>query len=215
MTERRHGHHGPREARGHPGPDAERGPEVEAPAEPAAGSAEEPRPAPEAGDEPAPVELAVPLGEYRAMETRALAAEARLRELADSFRAAQQDLESARARLERDQALRVRESLARAFGGVLAALDHLDLAMEHAEDGPLKAGLALSLRQLHDALAAEGLERVTTVGLPFDPVVAEAVAVAPTSDPAQANLVVEEYRPAYALGGQVIRAAQVRVAKLA
>jgi molecular chaperone GrpE len=175
-------------------------------------------PAPAGADEApaaAPVELAVPLGEYRAVEARALAAEAKLREVAESFRAAQQDLESARARLERDQALRVREALARSFAGLLAALDHLDLAMEHADDGPLKAGLALSLRQMHDALSAEGLERVPTVGRPFDPSTAEAVAIAPTADPAEDNLVVEEYRPAYALGGQVIRAGQVRVAKLA
>jgi len=205
MKDRQHGH------RGHHPPQGHDAPEEAAPAaaEPA------PEPAPDGTGEPAPVELVVPAGQYHAMEARALAAEAKLREVADSFRAAQQDLESARARLERDQALRVRESLARAFGGVLAALDHLDLAMEHADDGPLKAGLALSLRQLHDALSAEGLERVPTVGLPYDPSTAEAVAVVPTSDPGQDNRVVEEYRPAYALGGQVIRAAQVRVAKLA
>jgi len=201
MKDRQHGHRGHDEPHGHDAPE-ETGPTAA-------------EPAPDETGEPAPVELVVPAGQYLAMEARALAAEAKLREVADSFRAAQQDLESARARLERDQALRVRESLARAFGGVLAALDHLDLAMEHADDGPLKAGLALSLRQLHDALSAEGLERVPTVGLPYDPSTAEAVAVVPTSDPGQDNRVVEEYRPAYALGGQVIRAAQVRVAKLA
>ena len=201
MKDRPHGHRGHHEPRGHDAPE-ETGPTAA-------------EPAPDGTGETAPVELVVPAGQYLAMEARALAAEAKLREVADSFRAAQQDLESARARLERDQALRVRESLARAFGGVLAALDHLDLAMEHADDGPLKAGLALSLRQLHDALSAEGLERVPTVGLPYDPSTAEAVAVVPTSDPGQDNRVVEEYRPAYALGGQVIRAAQVRVAKLA
>ena len=201
MKDRPHGHRGHHEPQGHDAPE-ETGPTAA-------------EPAPDGTGETAPVELVVPAGQYLAMEARALAAEAKLREVADSFRGAQQDLESARARLERDQALRVRESLARAFGGVLAALDHLDLAMEHADDGPLKAGLALSLRQLHDALSAEGLERVPTVGLPYDSSTAEAVAVVPTSDPGQDNRVVEEYRPAYALGGQVIRAAQVRVAKLA
>jgi molecular chaperone GrpE len=158
--------------------------------------------------------LAIPLGQFRAMEERALAAEARLREVAASYDAARRDLEGARARLERDQEQRVREALGRAFAGVLAALDHLELALAHADDGPLKAGVALTLRQLQDALAAEGLERVPTVGLPFDAATSEAVAIAPTSDPAQNDLVVEEYRPAYALRGQLIRAAQVRVAKL-
>ena len=208
MKDRQHGPHGHREPRGHDASDETGAPAPETDA--TRGPAAEPAPA-----EPAAVELVVPVGEYRGMEARALAAEAKLREVADSFRAAQQDLENTRARLERDQAQRVREALARSFGGVLAALDHLDLAMEHADDGPLKAGLALSLRQLHDALAAEGLERVPTIGRPFDPSTAEAVAIAPTSDPGQDNLVIEEYRPAYALGGQVIRAAQVRVAKLA
>lgn len=206
MKDRHHGHHGQH---------GQHGPREHASHDEAQAAGIEPASAPEPAPAPAPVELVVPAGQVHAMEARALAAEAKLREVADAFRAAQQDLENARARLERDQALRVREVLARAFGGVLAALDHLDLAMEHADDGPLKAGLALSLRQLHDALAAEGLERVATIGRPFDPATAEAVAVVPTADPDQNDLVVEEYRPAYALGGQVIRPAQVRVAKLA
>jgi len=136
------------------------------------------------------------------MEARALAAEAKLREVADSFRAAQQDLENTRARLERDQAQRVREALARSFGGVLAALDHLDLAMEHADEGPLKAGLALSLppaaRRAGGGGTGAGADDRSTVRSST----AEAVAIAPTSDPGQDNLVIEEYRPAYALGGR-------------
>ncbi len=210
------GHHGPHQPvhdRRRVGPNGERRheappePEEEGLAEFVPGADAEPKTGAAAG----PV---VPAEALRAMEERALAAEAKLREVAESFRAAQRDLENTRARLERDQEQRVRETLARAFGGVLGAIDHLELAMEHAEDGPLKAGVALTVRQLQDALAAEGLERLETLGRPFDPSISEAVAVVPTADPEQNDVVVEVYRPAYSLRGQVIRPAQVRVAKL-
>lgn len=204
-----HDEHPPVHDRRRVGPDGERRPEA-APQPEEEGLAEWVPP----GDAGTPDEPLVPAERLRAMEERALAAEAKLREVAESFRAAQRDLENTRARLERDQEQRVREALARAFGGVLGAIDHLELAMEHVEDGPLKAGVALTLRQLQEALAAEGLERIETLGRTFDPSTSEAVAVVPTNDPAQNDLVVEQYRPAYALGGQVIRPAQVRVAKL-
>jgi len=152
-----------------------------------------------------------PVDEAEEWERRAREAESRLGELADGYRRARLELEAVRARLERDQELRVQEALGRAFQGVIAALDGLDRALEHAEDGPLAAGVRLVHRMLLDALSAEGVERLELVGQPFDPAIAEAVATSPAADPADANTVAEVLRAGYRLGDRVLRAAQVRV----
>ncbi len=159
-----------------------------------------------------PVPEMVPLEELRGWEQRARDAEAKLSELADTYRRARGDLESARARLERDQDVRVRDALGRAFAGILAALDNLDRALSHAEPGPLAEGVDLVRRQLLEAMAAQGLERIEVLGQVFDPALAEAVATTPAESPEQAHHVVEEYRAGYRLGDRVLRPAQVRVA---
>lgn len=150
--------------------------------------------------------------ELKEWERRARDAEARLAELADAYRRAREDLKAARARLERDQEIRVKDALGRAFERILATVDSLDRALSHAEDGPLFEGLQLARRQLLEALAGEGVERIEVLGLPFDPTVAEAVVTTPAETPEQANTVVEELRAGYRLGERILRPAQVRVA---
>ncbi len=144
-------------------------------------------------------------------ERRAREAEAKLGELADAFRRGREELAAVRARLERDQERRVREAVGRAFEKILAGLDSLERALQHAPEGPLADGVRLVQKQLLDALAAEGLERIETVGLPFDPNVAEAVVTTPAGGEAP-QTVVEEFRPGYRIGDRVLRPAQVRVA---
>jgi len=162
-----------------------------------------------AAAEPAPD--MVPVDAAEEWERRAREAESRLAELADGYRRARLELEAVRARLERDQELRVQDAKGRVFQGVIAALDGLDRALEHAEDGPLAEGVRLVQRMLLDALNAEGVERLELIGRPFDPAVAEAVATSPAAAPAQANTVVAVVRAGYKLGDRVLRAAQVRV----
>jgi molecular chaperone GrpE len=154
----------------------------------------------------------VPAAEARMWEQRARAAESKLAELADALRRGRAETEAVRSRLERDQATRVREALGRSFGQVLVALDNLERALEHAGDSPLADGVRLVQRQILDALAAEGLERIEVLGLPFDPNVAEAVATCPAATPEQASTVVAEIRAGYRLGDRIVRPAQVQVA---
>ncbi len=153
--------------------------------------------------------LAAELEEWR---RRAQDAEARLAELAESYRRARDDLNAARARLERDQESRVKDAVGRAFERILATVDSLDRALSHADEGPLADGLQLVQRQLLDALAAEGVERIEVLGRPFDPSVAEAVVTSPAETPAEAGAVLEEVRAGYRLGERILRPAQVRVA---
>lgn len=165
------------------------------------------------GDGAAAAETAVfpGLEEWR---RRAEAAEAKLAEVAGHFQRAKADLEAARLRLERDQETRVREAVGRAFLGILGALDNLDRALAHAPEGPLAEGLRLAQRQILEAMIAQGLSRLDLAGNPFDPALAEAVMVTAVDDPAQDQVVLEELRPGYSLGGRTLRPAQVRVGSL-
>ena len=67
--------------------------------------------------------------------------------------------------------------------------------------------------RLRQALAAEGVEEFETVGKPFDPAIAEAVATEPTDDPARDGVVVEETERGFMLRGALLRPARVRVAR--
>lgn len=165
-----------------------------------------------AAEAPGAAALAEAEAAARVWEERARTAEGRLADLQDSFLRAKEDLAATRARLERDQERRVRDALGRAFSSILEALDGFDRALAHAGDDPLAEGVRLVQKQLLDALAGEGLERIETLGKPFDPNVAEAVLSCPAEDPAARQTVVEEYRAGYRLGERVLRAAQVKVA---
>jgi molecular chaperone GrpE len=152
--------------------------------------------------------------ELQQWQERALAAEAKLRDFAQAFTTYRQEHDAIRMRIERDREQRIRESLARSFTRILEALDNLEAALEYAQGNPLAQGLQLSLKGIHEALGAEGLERLSLVGDEFNPQFAAAVAAVPVTNPELHNKVLAEMRAGYVIGGLVVRPAQVRVGRL-
>lgn len=73
----------------------------------------------------------------------------------------------------------------------------------------LLAGLEMTERTLVDTFAKHGLKRVGAKGEAFDPRVHQAVAQAPSDQPA--GVVVEVMQPGYMLGERTLRAAMVIV----
>jgi molecular chaperone GrpE len=74
------------------------------------------------------------------------------------------------------------------------------------------AGYAMSLERLNRALEQHGLERIKSVGMPFDPETMEVVEV--VKEPGRTGSeVLEEVRPGYRWNGQLFRPAHVRVAR--
>jgi molecular chaperone GrpE len=69
----------------------------------------------------------------------------------------------------------------------------------------------LIYKQLADALARQGLERIPAKGAPFDPFVHQAIERVETADAAD-GVVLEELQPGYKFKGMVVRPAMVRVA---
>jgi molecular chaperone GrpE len=119
-----------------------------------------------------------------------------------------------RTRREVDDAKKAgREDLLRA---VLPVFDNIERAIQSAQRATdVKAvadGLSMVLRQFSDALTRTGIQKVPTIGAPFDPGVHEAIQQVETSDHAPGT-VIAEVQPGYVQGDRLIRAAMVVVAK--
>lgn len=152
------------------------------------------------------------------LEARVKASQARADEVLAAHRRMQQEFDAARARLNRDVEARVQRAKASTFARLLEIADHLDLALANAgaerpAGDPLVDGLRLIHGRLLAVLRDEGLERIEVLGRPFDPQVAEAVAVVEVEEPARHDVVVRETRPGYRLGDLTVRPAQVQVGR--
>jgi molecular chaperone GrpE len=131
-------------------------------------------------------------------------------EFLDDLRRLQADFENYRKRVARDAddaAVRAAGSL---VNKLLPVLDAFDLAQSHfAESSSDESqGLAQARALLLDTLAKEGLERIDSVGVDFDPQVHDAV----MHVEGEGDQVIEEVlRAGYRWKGTVLRAAMVKV----
>ena len=95
---------------------------------------------------------------------------------------------------------------------LLPLFDNLDRALGHQpeelKDNAWAAGVEQVSRQVGDALKALGVERIQSVGEPFDHNLHEAV-----SHDGEGEVVIEELQPGYKMGDRVIRHAMVKVGK--
>ena len=130
----------------------------------------------------------------------------------------QADFENYRKRVLRQQEEQSARAAVDLVGKLLPVLDTLDLARAHLAPGAEGAegaeaqALEQARGQLLDALGKEGLDRVDETGVPFDPVVHDAVAQAPDAGGGAGGVEVDEVlRAGYRWRGQVLRPAMVRV----
>jgi molecular chaperone GrpE len=96
---------------------------------------------------------------------------------------------------------------------LLEVVDELDLSLFSADDSPLAEGVRMIRDNILNRLASLGVERVSLVGRPFDPNLAEAVDTEMTANPDDDQKVVHEMRPAYRLKDRVVRPGQVKVSR--
>jgi len=100
--------------------------------------------------------------------------------------------------------------------GLLPVFDNLDRAVVHAESSTdakaIAEGVKMVLKQFVDSLGRLNIKRIGGVGVPFDPLVHEAIQQVETAEQ-PAGTVVAEVAPGYALGDRLIRAAMVVVAR--
>ncbi|MFT3925698.1 MAG: nucleotide exchange factor GrpE [Myxococcales bacterium] len=125
------------------------------------------------------------------------------------------DFDNFRKRARKDVEDAQKKGLERALLEMLPVSDNLQRAIQAAghtkEVGAIVEGVRMVLKMTEDALERLGVERVESVGQPFDPGLHEAVQQLESDQPA--GTVVHEMVPGFRLGGKLLRAAMVAVAK--
>ncbi|MDX1660117.1 MAG: nucleotide exchange factor GrpE [Nitriliruptorales bacterium] len=141
-------------------------------------------------------------------------AEARRDEYLEDVRRARAEFDNYRKRVMREGTSQRQAGIAELAGKLLDVLDDFDRTLEAANASPdesLKKGVELVYGNLVHVLKSVGLERIDETGVAFDPQRHEAVQTKPAEEPRDEPVVVEVYRPGYALGDRVLRAAMVVV----
>ena len=152
------------------------------------------------------------------LERRVAEQDRRLRQTLSAYRSQEEEFNKIRERLERDRERKLVQDRVTLFESFLVPLDNLERSIaacrEAGEAETLVQGVELVRKQFLDALAALGLERYEPTGEQFDPVWHEAMAVMPTLDPAQDDVVAAVHEAGYRYGTQVVRPARVVVSKV-
>ena len=163
------------------------------------------------GDDPPP-------GGSAPGEESALAVEiAKLREekedLHQTLVRRQADFENYRKRIERDRHEEGRRGVERLILDLIPVLDGFDRALQSHDDPAYeeyRKGLMLIRKQLWDALARHGLERIDAVGKIFDPHVHQAIERAESNEHPD-GYILHVFQDGYMFHGRVLRPAIVRV----
>ena len=124
------------------------------------------------------------------------------------------ELEAAKARVERDAKAVYAETRKQLVAELLPVLDNVDRAIA-AGDPAAVQGMQLVKRQLEAVLRGYGVERVDAAGAAFDPALHDAITTIPVTDPAQHRRVVDQIEPGYRFGGALLRPAKGVVGALA
>ena len=124
----------------------------------------------------------------------------------------QAEMDNFRKRQQRraDEAIAAEKE--RLLNRFLSVADNLGRALAHSDEpeATLYQGVELTHRELMRLLESEGVNRIESVGQPFDPNLHEALAIMPAE--VEPNTIIEEVEAGYTLGDKLLRPARVIVA---
>jgi molecular chaperone GrpE len=130
------------------------------------------------------------------------------------------DFDNYRKRVERDRGATERSGKRAVILALLDVMDDLDRALEHVDQSPdaVVEGLRAIHKRFADALKAQGVTPIESVGQQFDPMLHEAVGAVEagasrTGIVLEPGAVLDEARRGYRWDGEVLRPARVHVAK--
>jgi molecular chaperone GrpE len=125
------------------------------------------------------------------------------------------DFDNFRKRSRKDAEDAQKKGTERALLEILPVADNLERAIQAAgqtqDVAAVVEGVRMVLKLTEDALSRLGVERIQSVGQPFDPGLHEAVQQVESDSPA--GTVIFEMAPGYRLNGKLLRAAMVAVAR--
>jgi len=152
-------------------------------------------------------------GADSALAAELAAARAKAEENYNKFLYAMADFENYKKRIERDLSRIALDGRKTVLRKMLPVLDNLERALAFEDSDGVRGGLQATLRMFEGVLAGENVKAVPLKGLPFDPNLAEAIATQPPPEGVNEDTVLEEAHKAYTMGDEVLRPAQVVVAK--
>ncbi|HVS78947.1 MAG TPA: nucleotide exchange factor GrpE [Candidatus Saccharimonadales bacterium] len=139
--------------------------------------------------------------------------EQKIAELTEALQRERADAMNVRRRTEEEKAQLGNFYKSLVVRELLPALDNLDRALKHApkelKDSDYVKGIQGVEKQFTDCFAKLGVERIKTVGEPFDPKLHEAISVEDAGG--SVEIVCEELQPGYKIGDEIIRHALVKV----
>jgi molecular chaperone GrpE len=152
-------------------------------------------------------------GEESALAVELAKLRAEKEELLQTMVRRQADFENYRKRVERDRQDEARRGVERLIADLIPVLDGFDRALQ-AHDDPAyeeyQKGIILIRKQLWDALARHGVERIAAAGKIFDPHVHQAIERAESKDHPD-GFILDVFQDGYIFHGRVLRPAIVRV----
>jgi molecular chaperone GrpE len=129
------------------------------------------------------------------------------------------ELESAKARVERDAEVAAQDARKRLVAELLPVLDNLDrtiAAAVNAGDSPAVVdGARLVRGQLETVLRGFGVERIDALRQRFDPALHDAVGLVDVLDRGFHDVVIDQLEPCYRFGTTLLRPAKVVVGRCA
>lgn len=138
--------------------------------------------------------------------------DARIAELTADLKRVSADFVNYKRRAEEDKLRSTRFGRESAVIALLPVVDSFERSFAHVPKDLSEAdwviGVRAVARQLADALKGLGVERISALGQPFDPNLHEAVHA---EGDGKREIVAEELQAGYAMDGEVIRHAMVKV----
>jgi len=147
------------------------------------------------------------------LEEQLAAANARANENYEKFLLAVADFDNFKKRIQRDFDSMVSARRRMLLERFLPVLDNLERALQSNAGGDtLRGGVEQTLRGFEALLAGEGVKAIEVKGERFDPRVAEAIGTS-AADGVAEDTIVDVAQKGYTLGDELLRPAQVIVAK--
>lgn len=139
-----------------------------------------------------------------------------LGELRASLQRVQADFDNYRKNTEREKSEIRKKALVLVLLDLVPVLDNFERSTRHIPkelcESDWTKGVQLIHQQLQEILGREGLEKINTAGVEFDPYLHEAISHE-SSKNHKSNEIIEEVESGYKFGDEVLKHAKVRVAK--
>ncbi len=148
------------------------------------------------------------------VEAKLAAATTRADENYNKYLLAMADFENYKKRVQREIEAVITRNRNTLLNRMLPVLDNLERALsyEAAGDG-IRGGVEQTLKGFEAMLAGEGIKAVDVAGRPFDPRVAEAIGTVEAPEGTDDDTVMHVAQKGYTIGDELLRPAQVIVAK--